>query len=176
MGLNLLSQPAQAAALNWNFFYTASNVGGAGVTGTVNAILTTDGTGYDTTTLYNITSISGTANGSNITGLWTTNFPGQNYTADNKFRWNGTTGIILSFDGIAFSNSASKLNNIYQGNSSLRNYFMSTSGASANDGSVSFSSLTPAAAVPEPLTILGAVTAVGFGAGFKRKLAKSIKK
>jgi hypothetical protein len=29
------------------------------------------------------------------------------------------------------------------------------------------------AAVPEPLTILGAVTAAGFGAGFKRKLAKS---
>jgi hypothetical protein len=30
-------------------------------------------------------------------------------------------------------------------------------------------------AVPEPLTILGAMTAVGFGAGFKRKLAKSQK-
>jgi choice-of-anchor C domain-containing protein len=30
-------------------------------------------------------------------------------------------------------------------------------------------------AVPEPLTILGAVTAAGFGAGFKRKLAKSKK-
>ena len=27
--------------------------------------------------------------------------------------------------------------------------------------------------VPEPLTILGAATAVAFGAGFKRKLAKS---
>jgi len=31
------------------------------------------------------------------------------------------------------------------------------------------------AAVPEPLTILGAMTAAGFGAGFKRKLAKSKK-
>jgi hypothetical protein len=30
-----------------------------------------------------------------------------------------------------------------------------------------------ASAVPEPLTILGAMTAAGFGAGFKRKLAKS---
>jgi hypothetical protein len=30
-------------------------------------------------------------------------------------------------------------------------------------------------AVPEPLTILGAMTAAGFGAGFKRKLAKSKK-
>jgi hypothetical protein len=27
-------------------------------------------------------------------------------------------------------------------------------------------------AVPEPLTILGAMTAAGFGTGFKRKLAK----
>jgi hypothetical protein len=34
------------------------------------------------------------------------------------------------------------------------------------DGSV-------ASAVPEPLTILGAITAAGFGAGFKRRLAKS---
>jgi hypothetical protein len=30
--------------------------------------------------------------------------------------------------------------------------------------------------VPEPLTILGAVTAAGFGAFFKRKLAQSKKK
>ena len=30
-------------------------------------------------------------------------------------------------------------------------------------------------AVPEPLTILGSITAAGFGAGFKRKLAKSQK-
>jgi hypothetical protein len=30
----------------------------------------------------------------------------------------------------------------------------------------------PPAAVPEPLTILGAATAAGFGAAFKRRLAK----
>jgi len=35
--------------------------------------------------------------------------------------------------------------------------------------------VSASAAVPEPLTILGAVTAAGFGAGFKRKLAKSQK-
>ena len=33
----------------------------------------------------------------------------------------------------------------------------------------------PAAAVPEPLTILGAATAVGFGAAFKRRVLKSNK-
>jgi hypothetical protein len=32
---------------------------------------------------------------------------------------------------------------------------------------------TPGAAVPEPLTILGAATAAGFGASFKRRLAKA---
>jgi hypothetical protein len=32
------------------------------------------------------------------------------------------------------------------------------------------------AAVPEPLTILGAMTAAGFGVGFKRRLAKSLDK
>ena len=35
--------------------------------------------------------------------------------------------------------------------------------------------VSASAAVPEPLTILGAVTAAGFGAVFKRKLAKSQK-
>jgi hypothetical protein len=73
MGLSLLSQPAQA--LNWNFSYTADNVGGDGVAGTVDAILTTDGTDYNTTALYSITGISGTANNSSIVGLRTTAFP-----------------------------------------------------------------------------------------------------
>jgi hypothetical protein len=40
---------------------------------------------------------------------------------------------------------------------------------------LTFSPVTSSSAVPEPLTILGAVTAAGFGAGFKRKLAKSKK-
>ena len=35
--------------------------------------------------------------------------------------------------------------------------------------------IASSSAVPEPLTILGAMTAAGFGAGFKRKLAKSKK-
>ena len=34
----------------------------------------------------------------------------------------------------------------------------------------------PNTPVPEPLTILGAGTAIAFGAGFKRKLAKAKKK
>jgi len=35
--------------------------------------------------------------------------------------------------------------------------------------------LQSVSAVPEPLTMLGALTAAGFGVGFKRKLAKSKK-
>ncbi|WP_412093201.1 PEP-CTERM sorting domain-containing protein [Crocosphaera watsonii WH 8501] len=36
--------------------------------------------------------------------------------------------------------------------------------------------VTEGTPIPEPLTILGAGTAIAFGAGFKRKLAKAKKK
>lgn len=39
--------------------------------------------------------------------------------------------------------------------------------------SLTENTITPPAAVPEPLTILGAATAIGFGANFKRRLAKA---
>ncbi len=42
-------------------------------------------------------------------------------------------------------------------------------------GTFSDTPTPPGGAVPEPLTILGAATAVGFGASFKRKLAKKQK-
>jgi hypothetical protein len=178
IGLNLLSQPAQA--LNWNFSYTASNVGGEGVAGTVNAILTTDGTDYNTTTTYNTSAISGTANGSSITGLWTTSMPeGDGFTPDNQFKWNGTTGVILSYNGIAFSNSASQVNNIYY-TGSLNNFFNSTSGGSLYDpqGNVSASSLTPTA-VPwetDALPVIGSTVLFGLGLWTKRKFAKPLQK
>lgn len=61
--------------------------------------------------------------------------------------------------------------------------FQTTADSSGNlsfsiGGSESFSGLqlqSAPAAVPEPLTILGAATAAGLGAGFKRKLAKNQK-
>jgi hypothetical protein len=50
------------------------------------------------------------------------------------------------------------------------------SGGTSLAGTVTdVSTLSYTKAVPEPLTILGAVTAAGFGAGFKRKLAKTKK-
>ena len=45
--------------------------------------------------------------------------------------------------------------------------------ASANPVYNPSSSSAPGTAVPEPLTILGAATAAGFGAAFKRRLAKA---
>jgi hypothetical protein len=49
------------------------------------------------------------------------------------------------------------------------------SGATINNRAFTALQLQSVSAVPEPLTILGALTAAGFGAGFKRKLAKSKK-
>ena len=47
--------------------------------------------------------------------------------------------------------------------------------AKASSGSSGTFAVSAPSAVPEPLTILGAMTAAGFGAGFKRKLANSKK-
>jgi hypothetical protein len=47
--------------------------------------------------------------------------------------------------------------------------------AALSGGTVTVTSVTNTA-VPEPLTILGAATAVGFGAAFKRRALKNIKK
>lgn len=176
MGLSLLSQPAQA--INWNLSYTADNVGGTGVAGTVNAILTTNGTDYNTTNTYTITSISGTAAGSNITGLWTTFVPNTAYFADNQFKWNGTTGIVLSSEGIAFSNSASRVNNIFNYNG-LYNFSNSTSGGNASASSVSSLSLTPATPVPwetDALPVIGSTILFGLGIWAKNKAAKPLRK
>ncbi len=179
MGLNLLSQPAQA--LNWNFSYTANNVGGEGIAGTVNAVLTTDGLDYNTTTIYNVSGISGTANGSPISGLWTTALPNGSSTPDNKFQWDGATGILLSDQGIAFYNSASEVNNLYE-LGGLSNYFDLTTGGAGSSGgngkNVSASSLTPTA-VPwetDALPVIGSTILFAGGVWAKRKFAKPLQK
>ena len=149
--------------------------------------MTTDGTGYDTKTLYKVTGISGTANGSPIVGLWITNFPSPNelYTPDNQFRWNGGTGIVIErldlnqsiLSGIAFSNSASHLNFIYTGgNGSLYNYFSSTSGGNANSASVSSSSITPVPWETDALPVIGSTVLFGLGLWAKQKFAKPLQK
>ena len=57
---------------------------------------------------YTITGISGTVNGNAITGL--SNFVG----ADNLFRWDGTTNILLTYNGISFTTD-SNIYNFYRG-------------------------------------------------------------
>lgn len=181
ISLNLLSQPAQA--LNWNFSYTANNLGGAGFAGTVDAILTTDGTGYNKTTTYYIASISGTANGSSITGLLTTQFPDDTFTPpSNYFNWDGATGIVLDLGGIGIVNSASQVNNIYyDASTGLSNLYNSASGGSFSqeNGNVSASSLTPATPVPwetDALSVIGSTVLFGFGLWAKQKFAKPLQK
>ena len=67
------------------------------------------------------------------------------------------------------------LNNVSVSNGTLTLTSTSTSGNRGLSGLQLVQTSSTSAAVPEPLTILGAVTAAGFGAGFKRKLAKSKK-
>ena len=173
IGLNLLPQPAQA--LNWNFSYTAGNLGGEGVAGTVNAVLTTDGTDYNTTTIYTISGISGTANGYSITGLWTTSLPDSPFSADNQFGWNGTTGIRLSINGIAFYNSALQVNNIF-GTTPPSNFFNTTSGGSSSEVGVSASSLTAVPWETDALPMIGSTVLIGLGFWAKGKFAKPLQK
>jgi hypothetical protein len=156
------ANPAQAALL-WNFSYTASN------SGLVESILTTDSNSYTTNFTYTIQGISGTVNGKLITKLLDSI---NELPMDNKFNWDGMTGIILSYDGIGFEDNLGIKNNIYSDESELINFNVPSNDFSNDNKDVTSVSLTPLA-VPEPITILGTVTAVGFGAKFKQRLAQS---
>jgi hypothetical protein len=113
-------------------------------------------------------------------GLWTTAFPDPSslYSTDNQFRWDGATGIILSFDGIAFSNSASQFYNIFDKAGDLRSYINSTSGSQGYELTISSSSLTPTP-VPwetDALPVVGSTVLFGVGLWTKRKFAKPLQK
>ena len=93
-GLGVVSQVSTATALTWNWSYTGSGINASGQ-------WISDGTTYDPTqnTTYTIQSISGTRNGTNITGLSTIG------GADQKFRWNGTN-ILTNINGFAYTVSS----------------------------------------------------------------------
>ena len=174
IGLSLLSQPAQA--INWNFSY--SNDSGNSFTGT----LISDGSSASANTIYNLTGISGTVTNTNNGSSALVSAISSYNGANNKFVWDGGTAIALDFSGISFTDANAENYQVFAfggGAGTTLSDFSTTNLAVDNtagtNGDITSSSLTPAA-VPEPLTILGAVTAAGFGAGFKRKLAKSIKK
>ena len=100
-----------------------------------------------------------------------------------------TVGTNNAFGGIAFSDDASEdIVFIAEGNFSddIRRINLTTSTQTAlfnniyssyNAGPMDLAAVvTVTQPIPEPLTILGAGTAIAFGAGFKRKLAKAKKK
>lgn len=94
--------------------------------------------------------------------------------ATGAFSINGTNvGSITgdNYTSLVQGTNWDVLNNVSVTNGTLILTSTSTSGYRGLSG-LQIVQTSSASAVPEPLTILGAVTAAGFGAGFKRKLAK----
>lgn len=176
MGLSLLSQPAQAISFGFSF----ANLGGDAptgtnqlVTGTIDGLVegNNSGAGVTVTVLstptgellgnYDFSEISsGGPNAFIVTN-------GNITLADSVFRLQSDFNVVL----VLFT--AGVFPSLPNGSSQLvDNSTPSSNGFFDDTQSATFTST----AVPEPLTILGAMTAAGFGAGFKRKLAKSLKK
>jgi hypothetical protein len=165
-----------ASAISFNLSYTTDNFNGAGAY-TVNSVLTTSDSSPTATAnnTYTITGISGTVNGNAITGL--SNFVG----ADNLFRWDGTTNILLTYNGISFTTD-SNIYNFYRGVggsgttsadfalSPLRSFDDNT--RSVND--VITLSLTPATPVPFDFDPSFGLLALG-GVWTARKMIKKSK-
>ena len=104
--------------------------------------------------------------------------PSNTLTTTGAFSINGTAVASITGDnntsfvqGINYD----VLNNVNVSNGTLTLTNITTSGYRGLSGLQLVQTSSSPAAVPEPLTILGAMTAAGFGAGFKRKLAKNQK-
>jgi hypothetical protein len=162
-----------ASALNWNWSYS-----GTGITaqGTFITNDTPDSLGF-----YLITAITGTRNGETIIGLQPTGTPipgNEPFYVDNLISLNA---YQLTIDGFGFQTSGGNyVNPFFASFLPTPVYlevfsappFISGSGNFGPEDSelpINFS----ASIVPEPLTLLGAGTAMGFGIFFKRKLAKT---
>jgi len=101
--------------------------------------------------------------------------PSNRNVTTGAFTINGTAvASITGDDTTSFVQGINYdvLNNVSVSNGTLTLASTSTTGLRGLSG-LQLVQTSSASAVPEPLTILGAVTAAGFGAGFKRKLAKS---
>ena len=139
------AKPAEAASLTYDWSFSGlNNTGGTFVADDVTGLLS---------------SIAGTVNGSQITGLLDV---GDYWGNDNKVPI--VDGVAFSANGInwMFSNGEGEFL-LFNGDNGTHEYFFGL----FNYGEVAKSSAP--AAVPEPLTILGSITAAGFGVAFKRK-------
>jgi hypothetical protein len=146
-----------ASAISFNLSFTTDDDSGNRNPLTVNALLTTSDnspTAIPNNT-YTLTGISGTANGRVIIGLGSSsNIPG-----DNIFRWDGTTIIGVTINGISFDtpNDVGGLASFTLVNNSTGSIsefnpsgLFTLSDGIGEGGNVISLSLTPVAATPVP--------------------------
>ena len=164
----LSANPAQAAVL-WNWSFNNGNE-----TGT----FSTNGTFADTTgsfnfvidvTQFNVTQ--STFAPSLVGATFTESQPTQG------FLWNGTTATQFYRNSGGLTNGSNFFSSQYRITMAVSGSLIASNNSLSGSTGFTTLTLTPqsASAVPEPLTILGAATAVGFGAKFKRHLAQSQK-
>ncbi len=135
------AKPAQAASLTYTWSYS-------GLANTQGTFVADDATGL-------LSSIAGTVNNSAIQSLLPVTSDN-----DNTLPSFGNLGLVIFSDvfgtlwSLSFVGTDSDL---------LESPSISAS------GTFSYAPAAPTSAVPEPLTILGSITAAGFGVAFKRK-------
>jgi hypothetical protein len=147
--LSLANQSAHA--LSWHWAYS-DDAGGV-----VQGTFTTDGTTFNTTDVYKISAIAGTytpsgGSAETITGLSSVAWSG----VDQTFKWNGTntSTILVNLNGFEYVTNRGSNFNIHSLNGGITTagrYVAAdlwTNGK--NFGSVTSSTLTPAASTPVP--------------------------
>lgn len=123
-------------------------------------------------------SVDSTAGAYNLAGTVaagvTSSFSGPVSTVDGTYNvLSGDLSYYIGNGTTTFTATGDLSDGSYSGKGASGVFFSGTSLLSAN-AIVTYTYTS--AAVPEPLTILGAATAVGFGAAFKRRALKNNKK
>ena len=151
-----------ASAAQYVFDFSGSGFFGGTLNGSGN--LTTDGTSFvnplNGYTAQTITGVTGTFNGSAITGLASV------FGANNLYYLSGP--FYVDGNGLGFSTAAGVSANLFVTNGT--SYRVNTQGAGLLTGLVTANSAPVAAAVPEPAT--WAMMLIGFGAvgyGMRRR-------
>ena len=183
IGLGLLSAPAQAASITYTFdtsFDGESSVSQTvgGVTGTFSGINSSNGKfSADGDGIY-LDFLGGYGNQFNISFDQAVQF--LTYSVPYSDIGSGQTATFALSNPNGASSTGNNLAIV--GTFPFSNQFILNAGqtstltatlSSSGQNSAQIKSITvdytPVSAVPEPLTILGALTAAGFGAGFKRR-------
>ncbi len=143
----------------------------------------TQASGSGTLTNPSVTTNNGIVKSANNVTLTGSGTAGTGF--DIQFNWAGSGGpngtarfnntdtnifTITSASGLSVQDFNYRTTNNYYGAVHVAGINSNQSGALA---SATPTYVASPAAVPEPLTILGAATAAGFGASFKRRLAKA---